>query len=62
MLILFSIITFAANNSYMVNKSKYTGEKSISVQPVSSSGMLSIVLDKSKLANIEETFVDVMIK
>lgn len=43
---------------YTVNRSKYTGEKSIGMQPVSSTGMLSIVLDKSRLLNIEEKFVN----
>lgn len=41
-----------------MNQSKYTGEKSIGMQPVSSTGMLSIVLDKSKLVKIEEKSVD----
>ncbi|XP_017753000.1 PREDICTED: structural maintenance of chromosomes protein 5 [Eufriesea mexicana] len=45
---------FSQNSVYMVNKSKYTGEKSIGMQPVSGTGMLSIVLDKSRLLNIEE--------
>ncbi|KAG9429029.1 structural maintenance of chromosomes protein 5 [Apis mellifera carnica] len=45
---------FSVNNVYTVNRSKYTGEKSIGMQPVSSTGMLSIVLDKSRLLNIEE--------
>ena len=44
---------FSRNNCYQVSRSKYTGEKSIGMQPVSSSGMLSIVLDKSKLVKIE---------
>ena len=45
---------FSRNNCYTVNKSKYTGEKSIGMRTVSSTGMLSIVLDKSKLVKIEE--------
>lgn len=45
----------------MVNKSKYTGEKSIGMQPVSGTGMLSIVLDKSRMLNIEEKFVNTFI-
>ncbi|XP_076240283.1 structural maintenance of chromosomes 5 isoform X2 [Calliopsis andreniformis] len=45
---------FSQNNIYAVNRSKYTGEKSISMQPVSSTKLLSIVLDKSKLMKIEE--------
>ncbi|XP_043507403.1 structural maintenance of chromosomes protein 5 isoform X1 [Frieseomelitta varia] len=45
---------FSQNNVYMVNKSKYTGEKSIGMQPVSGTGMLSIVLDRSRMLNIEE--------
>lgn len=45
---------FSENNVYMVNVSKYTGEKSTRMQPVGRTGMLSIVLDKSKLQRIEE--------
>ncbi|XP_076169145.1 structural maintenance of chromosomes 5 isoform X2 [Ptiloglossa arizonensis] len=45
---------FSRTNKYVVSKSKYTGQKSIKMQPVSSTGMLSIVLDKSKLLKIEE--------
>lgn len=52
------IFYFLVNNVYTVNRSKYTGEKSIGMQPVSSTGMLSIVLDKSRLLNIEEKFVN----
>nr|XP_033330199.1 structural maintenance of chromosomes protein 5 isoform X2 [Megalopta genalis] len=42
------------SNVYSVNRSKYTGQKSIGMQPVHGSGMLSIVLDKPKLLKIEE--------
>ncbi|XP_034178803.2 structural maintenance of chromosomes 5 [Osmia lignaria lignaria] len=45
---------FSRNNAYSVNRSKYTGEKSTTMRSVSSNGMLSIVLDKSKLSNIEQ--------
>ncbi|XP_015433616.1 PREDICTED: structural maintenance of chromosomes protein 5 [Dufourea novaeangliae] len=46
---------FSRSNVYSVNRSKYTGQKSIGMQPVSGKGgMLSIVLDKSKLLKIEE--------
>lgn len=45
---------FSDNNCYAVNISKYTGERSVRIQPVSKTGMLSIVLDKSKLQRIEE--------
>ncbi|KOC65567.1 Structural maintenance of chromosomes protein 5 [Habropoda laboriosa] len=45
---------FSRNSVYVVNRSKYTGEKSIRMQPVSSSGMLSIVINKRKLINIEQ--------
>ncbi|XP_076377305.1 structural maintenance of chromosomes 5 isoform X3 [Megalopta genalis] len=42
------------SNVYSVNRSKYTGQKSIGMQPVHGSRMLSIVLDKPKLLKIEE--------
>ncbi|CAL7950406.1 unnamed protein product [Xylocopa violacea] len=45
---------FSRNNIYSVNKSKYTGEKSIGMQPVSGTRMLSIVADRSRVLNIEE--------
>ncbi|XP_076749456.1 structural maintenance of chromosomes 5 isoform X2 [Xylocopa sonorina] len=45
---------FSQNNIYSVNKSKYTGAKSIGMQPVSGTRMLSIVADKSRVLNIEE--------
>ncbi|XP_033330198.2 structural maintenance of chromosomes 5 isoform X2 [Megalopta genalis] len=45
---------FSQSNVYSVNRSKYTGQKSIGMQPVHGSRMLSIVLDKPKLLKIEE--------
>ncbi|XP_053989694.1 LOW QUALITY PROTEIN: structural maintenance of chromosomes protein 5 [Hylaeus volcanicus] len=45
---------FSKTKSYSLSKSKYTGQKSIGIHVVSSTGMLSIVLDKSKLLKIEE--------
>ncbi|XP_076285291.1 structural maintenance of chromosomes 5 [Lasioglossum baleicum] len=45
---------FSRSNIYSVSKSKYTGQKSIGMQPVHSTGMLSFVLEKSKLLKIEE--------
>ncbi|XP_076647779.1 structural maintenance of chromosomes 5 [Halictus rubicundus] len=46
---------FSRSNIYSVNRSRYTGQKSIGMQPVRGTGMLSIVLEKSKLLKIEET-------
>ncbi|CAK9827391.1 Structural maintenance of chromosomes protein 5 [Anthophora retusa] len=46
---------FSRNSVYVVNRSKYTGEKSIGMQPIFSTGMLSIVINKTKLKDIEET-------
>ncbi|CAK9812836.1 Structural maintenance of chromosomes protein 5 [Anthophora plagiata] len=46
---------FSRNSVYVVNRSKYTGEKSIGMQPIFSTGMLSIVINKTKLKNIEQT-------
>ncbi|XP_076630120.1 structural maintenance of chromosomes 5 isoform X2 [Colletes latitarsis] len=45
---------FSKTNIYSVSTSKYTGQKSISMQQVLSTGMLSIVLDQSKLLKIDE--------
>ncbi|XP_076229234.1 structural maintenance of chromosomes 5 isoform X2 [Nomia melanderi] len=45
---------FSRSNVYAVSRSKYTGHKSISMQSVPSTGLLSIVLDKTKLLKIEE--------
>lgn len=54
-----SDIKCLGNNMYAVSKSKYTGAKSIGMQPVMSSGILSVVSDKSRIMNIEEKFVDI---
>ncbi|XP_043597499.1 structural maintenance of chromosomes protein 5 [Bombus pyrosoma] len=53
---------FSQNNVYMVNRSKYTGEKSIGMQPVSGTGMLSIVLDRRRMINIEEKLKELRAK
>ncbi|XP_043259906.1 structural maintenance of chromosomes protein 5 isoform X2 [Colletes gigas] len=45
---------FSKTNNYSVSTSKYTGQKSISMQQVFSTRMLSIVLDQSKLLKIDE--------
>ncbi|XP_078052832.1 structural maintenance of chromosomes 5 [Augochlora pura] len=45
---------FSQSNVYSANKSKYTGQKSIGMQPVHGSGMLSIVMDKAKFKHIEQ--------
>ncbi|KAG7188677.1 hypothetical protein KM043_008299 [Ampulex compressa] len=46
---------FSDNNIYTVSVSKYTGEKLIRMSLVRGNRMLSIVLDKSKLQNIQES-------
>ncbi|KAG5329555.1 SMC5 protein, partial [Acromyrmex charruanus] len=45
---------FSENNIYSVNTSKYTHETSTRISRVHGNGMLSIVLDKSKLQNLQE--------
>nr|XP_003704386.1 PREDICTED: structural maintenance of chromosomes protein 5 [Megachile rotundata] len=45
---------FSENKMYLVNRSKYSGEKSTTMRTISGNRMLSIVLDKSKLSHIEQ--------
>ncbi|XP_017884045.1 structural maintenance of chromosomes protein 5 [Ceratina calcarata] len=46
---------FSQSNVYSVKTSKYTGVRSVTMQPISTTGMLSAVLDRSKLLHIEES-------
>ncbi|XP_011880783.1 PREDICTED: structural maintenance of chromosomes protein 5 [Vollenhovia emeryi] len=45
---------FSENNIYSVSTSKYTRETSTRISRVRGNGMLSVVLDKSKLQNLQE--------
>ncbi|KAI4489641.1 hypothetical protein M0802_010900 [Mischocyttarus mexicanus] len=45
---------FSKNHIYSVNMSKYTGQKSIKKIQISGNGILSIVLDKNRLQQIEK--------
>ncbi|KAL0107255.1 hypothetical protein PUN28_015650 [Cardiocondyla obscurior] len=45
---------FSENNMYSVKISKYTHETSTSISRINGNGMLSIVLDKSKLQKLQE--------
>lgn len=53
----FNRIFFAENNIYSVNISRYTRTTSTRISQVNGNGMLSIVLDKSKLQRLQERYI-----